>query len=94
MTNRNAHFLNTISETAKQEILAAIAQHYSITPTEAYAKVTRSDAEDLLEYMVEPQRSATRALMQRHERPGSPALNEAFDILLKGTKYDKNNRSN
>ncbi|MGP5017473.1 hypothetical protein ACTXK7_07365 [Vreelandella alkaliphila] len=87
--NRNAHFLASISETAKQDILDAIARHYGITPTEAYTEVTRSDAEDLLEYMVEPQRSATQALMQRHGRAGSSELNNAFDILLKGTKYEK-----
>lgn len=66
MANRNAKFLSLVDEDTKSAILESIATHYSITPTEAYAEVVGDDAEHLGEYMVEPRRSATLVLMQRH----------------------------
>lgn len=66
VTNHNAKFLSVVDEATKSEILESIATHYGITPAEAYAEVADEEAEHLLEYMVEPQRSATSVLMQRH----------------------------
>jgi len=66
MAKRNALFLSVIDDKEKTLILEAIATHYGITPQEAYAEVTDPEAEHLLDYMVEPQRSAASVLMQRH----------------------------
>lgn len=66
MTNRNAQFLAVIDSKTKAEILGAIATHYGISEQEAFEEVVDDQAEHLLDYMVEPQRSATRVLMQRH----------------------------
>jgi hypothetical protein len=65
MANRNAQFLSKIDSEAKALILDSIAVHYGITPEEAYAEVADENAEHLLDYMIEPQRSATSVLMQR-----------------------------
>lgn len=62
----NAEFLAVIDAQAKAVILGAIAQHYGITADEAFAEVTAGEAEHILDYMVEPQRSAALVLMQRH----------------------------
>ncbi|MNG20791.1 hypothetical protein D3C84_1050760 [compost metagenome] len=66
MNVRNVQFLSRIDSETKSSILQSIASHIGITPQEAYAEVAGEEAEHLLEYMVEPQRSATSALMQRH----------------------------
>ncbi|WP_427047326.1 hypothetical protein [Halomonas casei] len=66
MMNRNAKFLSVVDVATKNAILESIAVHYGITPEEAFDEVTDEEAEHLLEYMVEPQRSATSVLMQRH----------------------------
>ena len=65
MTNRNAQFLAVIDGATKAEILDSIAAHYRITADEAFAEVTDEQAEHLLDYMVEPMRSATSVIMQR-----------------------------
>jgi uncharacterized protein (DUF2164 family) len=65
MTNHNAQFLSVIDGDAKAAILESISDHLGITPDEAYAEVTDVQAEHLLDYMVEPMRSATSVLMQR-----------------------------
>lgn len=62
----NAQFLAVIDSQAKAVILGSIARHYGITADEAFAEVTAAEAEHLLDYMMEPQRSATLVLMQRH----------------------------
>ncbi|RYE72873.1 MAG: hypothetical protein EOO81_02250 [Oxalobacteraceae bacterium] len=66
MTNNNAKFLAVIDAASKDEIIASIAKHYGIGAQEAYDEVVAESAEHLLEYMVEPQRTATSVLMQRH----------------------------
>ncbi|MBA1280276.1 hypothetical protein [Stutzerimonas stutzeri] len=66
MANRNEQFLSVIDGKAKTLILDSIAAHYGITSQQAYAEVTDAEAEHLLDYLVEPQRSAASALMQRH----------------------------
>jgi len=70
MANRNEAFLSAIDSEAKAVILEAIASRNSITAEDAYAEVVDAEAEHLLDYMVEPQRSATSALMQRYGMPG------------------------
>lgn len=70
MANRNAQFLSKIDSKAKALILDSIAVHYGITPEEAYAEVADENAEHLLDYMVEPHRSAASVLMQRHGMQG------------------------
>ncbi|HHG6004070.1 TPA: hypothetical protein ACPWS4_003964 [Pseudomonas aeruginosa] len=66
MPNRNEQFLSAIDGKAKAMILESIAAHYGISPDDAYTEVTGAEAEHLLDYMVEPQRSAASVLMQRH----------------------------
>jgi aminopeptidase C len=50
----------------KSEVLGAIAEHYGISPQEAYAEVVSDGAEHLLDYLTEPIRSAVNVLFQRH----------------------------
>ena len=65
MTNRNALFLSQIDDKTKAEIIGSIAKHYGTTPEEILKEVTGDEAEHLLDYMVEPMRSATSVLMQK-----------------------------
>lgn len=66
MMNQNAKFLAVIDSATKDEILADIAKHYGISAKAAYDEVANESAEHLLDYLVEPQRAAASALMQRH----------------------------
>lgn len=66
MPNNNAVFLSVIDADAKAEILGSIAKHYGISPETALAEVTGEGAEHLLDYIVEPLRSAASVLMQAH----------------------------
>jgi|EP00659_Diplonema_papillatum_P003089 hypothetical protein len=70
MVNRNEEFLSVIHSDTKAEILESIAGHYGITPEKAFAEVTDAEAEHLLDYMVEPKRTATSLLMQRYGMRG------------------------
>lgn len=70
MTNQNAQFLAVIDGDTKAAILQSIAAHYGITAEKAFAEVTDGRAEHLLDYMVEPQRTAASVLMQRHGMRG------------------------
>lgn len=70
MTDRTKAFLSVIDGETKAKILQFIAVHYGITPEEAYAEVVDAEAEHLLDYLKEPLRSATSALMQRHGMRG------------------------
>lgn len=65
MTNRNALFLSVIDANTKADILDSIAKQYGITAEKALAEVSDDQAEDLLDYLVEPMRSATSVVMQR-----------------------------
>lgn len=69
-TNRNAQFLAVIDGAEKAVVLESIATHYCITPEAAYAEVADEQAKHLLDYMVEPQRTATSLLMQRYGMRG------------------------
>ena len=62
----NRAFLNRLEAPARDSILKSIAKHYGITVREALDEVTHDEAEHLLDYMTEPERSATSVLMQRH----------------------------
>ena len=70
MTNRNAQFLSVIDGDTKAAILEPIAGHYGITAEQAFAEVADEQAEHLLDYMIEPLRTATSVLMQRHGMRG------------------------
>jgi DNA-binding XRE family transcriptional regulator len=59
--NAAANFLDVIDAKTKAEILNNIANHYGITAEEAFAEVTDSEAEHLLDYVTGPARA-------RHER--------------------------
>lgn len=66
MVNLNEKFLSVVDSETRSSILQAVATHYNITPSQAYEEVTDSEAEHLLDYLVEPIRRATSLLMQRH----------------------------
>jgi hypothetical protein len=68
MTNAeiNKKFLAAVDAKSKDMILSAIAKHYGITPAEMYDELIDVDAENVLDYMVEPERSAAYVLYQRH----------------------------
>lgn len=66
MPNNNAKFLAVIGSDAKDAILSSIAKHYGISAQAAFDEVTDESADHLLDYMVEPQRSATSVLMQAY----------------------------
>ena len=68
MTNAeiNKKFLAAVDAKSKDMILSAIAKHYGISPAEMYDELIDEDAENVLDYMVEPARSAAYALYQRH----------------------------
>lgn len=68
--HRTKEFLSVIDEKTKGEVLQNIADHYGITVEAAFEEVTGDEAHHLLDYMREPTRSATSALMQRHGMRG------------------------
>lgn len=62
----NKKFLAAVDAKSKDMILSAIAKHYGISPAEMYDELIDADAENVLDYMVEPERSAAYVLYQRH----------------------------
>ena len=62
--NITTRFLNSIDPRTKDAILNSIANHYGISKADAYEEVTDDEAEHLLDYLVEPMRSATSVIMQ------------------------------
>jgi hypothetical protein len=50
-SNANKGFLNAIGLQFKNQILNNIANHYRITPEEAYEEVTTDGTENILEYI-------------------------------------------
>lgn len=62
----NKSFLEVIDDPTKKEILKNISIQYGISEAEAFDEVTDDEAESLLDYLVEPCRSATSVLMRRH----------------------------
>ena len=70
MSHRTEEFLSVIDKKTKTVILDSIAVRNGITPEEAFAEVIDGEAEHLLEYLVEPQRSATSVLMQKYGMRG------------------------
>ena len=63
--SQNKAFLDAIDGRTRSEILKAIAKHYDITEAQALDEVTDPEAENLLDYLTEPIRSATNVLMKR-----------------------------
>lgn len=68
MTNAeiNKKFLAAVDAKSKDMILASIAKHYGISPAEMYDELIDADAENILDYMTGPERTAAYALYQRH----------------------------
>ena len=66
MAHKNSEFLTAIDPESKRAILDSIAYHYEVSSERIEAEVLNSDAEDILEYLVEPMRSAAYVLKQRH----------------------------
>ncbi len=68
MTNAeiNKKFLATVDAKSKDMILASIAKRYGISPAEMYDELVDEDAENILDYMTGPERTAAYALYQRH----------------------------
>lgn len=67
---RNKLFLETIDAAAKTEIVESIAGHYGTDAESIIQELTDEEAEHILDYMVEPQRSAASVLMQKHNLRG------------------------
>lgn len=73
---KTASFLAKIDSKSKSMILENIAKNYGISAQAALAEVTDSEAENLLDYMTEPARSAASVLMKKYgsfARTGSKA---------------------
>lgn len=62
----NENFLNSLDAKTRSDILNSIAKHYGVSTVEIFEEVTHEEAEHLLDYMVEPYRSATYVIMKRH----------------------------
>lgn len=58
MTNaqKNIAFFTTVDSETKDSILKNIANHYGITPEEAYKEVTDDEAEHLFDYVTGDER--------------------------------------
>jgi len=61
----NQEFLARADDATRREILESIARHYGISQKEAFNEIVGENAEHLLDYLVEPIRSAVSVLMQR-----------------------------
>jgi hypothetical protein len=61
----NQEFLARTDDATRREILESIARHYGISQKDAFNEIVGENAEHLLEYLVEPIRSAVSVLMQR-----------------------------
>lgn len=66
MAHRNEEFLSVIDSNTRAAIIGSIAEHYQVSTDVAHDAVTEDQAVNLLEYLIEPQRSATAVLMQQH----------------------------
>jgi hypothetical protein len=62
----NKIFLNQVDNQVKTEILNNIANHYAISPKEAFEEVIDNEAEHLLDYVTGSCRQASSVLMQKH----------------------------
>jgi hypothetical protein len=61
----NRSFLESLDAETSGMILGSIAEHYGNTVEVIFDEVVCDKAHGLLEYMIEPMRSATSVLMQR-----------------------------
>lgn len=62
----NAQFLNAIGPIAASMVLNAIGKNYGVSAESIRDEVTGEGAENILDYMTEPERSAAYVLYQRH----------------------------
>ena len=62
----NRAFLAATDTKTTGEILESIAKHYGISTQDAFEEIVSDEAEHLLDYLVEPKRSAVSVLMRRH----------------------------
>jgi len=61
----NQEFLARTDAATRREIFESIARHYGISQKEAFNEIVGENAEHLLDYLIEPIRSAVSVLMQR-----------------------------
>lgn len=61
----NAYILRTLDQRTVRDILAHIAAHYGCGVDEIKDEVLHEEAENLLEYITDPMRSAVMVVMQR-----------------------------
>ena len=64
----NRLFLDSCGAETRARILRGIADHYGISPVEAFAEVTHAEAEHLADYMTTPERFAVFARMEHAAR--------------------------
>ena len=91
---KTASFLAKIDSKSKSMILENIAKNYGISARAAFAEVTDSEAENLLDYMTEPARSAASVLMQKHgsfARTGAKAKFSHLSTMLDMLDYQSAN---
>ncbi len=62
----NKRFLAATDSKTKNAIVQAIARHYGISADKVIEEITGDDAEHILDYMTEPERSAAHIVMKRH----------------------------
>jgi hypothetical protein len=62
-SKNTVEFLNRISSKTRAMILKNIADHYGITPQQAFDEVTDEEAEHLLDYVTGPPRDAVSLFM-------------------------------
>lgn len=69
----NRKFLEAIGTSAATRILDEIAKHYCVSSEEIRKEVTDEGAENILDYMTEPERSAAYVLYLRNGFSLNPA---------------------
>lgn len=63
----NKQFFSVTDAKTTDEVLSAVASHYRISKTEAFAEITDENAEHLLEYLTGTVRDAISVLMRKHD---------------------------
>jgi len=61
----NITFLSRISSAMKADVLSNIANHYGITNEQAEEEVIDGEAENIMEYITGPQRSAIHLIYKK-----------------------------
>lgn len=84
----NKEYLDGITPVAREVILNGIAQHYGITSEKAYEEVTSEGAETLLDYLIEPLRSATLLRMRIAGKLPQQLAQLNLDTLYEDAHHD------